>query len=36
MEELDAVEFIEFNAIRALPYIKKGVPPIIMRSIDTL
>lgn len=34
MEELDAVEFIEYNTIRALPYIREGVPPIIMRRIE--
>lgn len=32
MTELEAIEFIEYNAIRALPYVENG--PIIMYPID--
>lgn len=28
MEEMDAIEFIEYNTIRAIPYIGHGAPVV--------
>lgn len=34
MEYIDAVEFIEYNTIRALPYIGEGAPVIMYPVTD--
>ena len=36
MEVIDAIEFIEFNTLRAMPYASSmGNPPIIIHRIDS-
>lgn len=32
-EETDAIEWLEYNTLRAIPYIKEGIAPIIIHEI---
>ena len=36
MEEIEAIEFIEYNTVRAIPYFVEGVRPTIVYSINDL